>query len=134
MFYRVRAINPCNDGDSNDTGVCGDGDAGVSGADRKWSDVVEATADPIAPIVEPQALIATGGNRRVTLTWNAVAEENNGGAEITSQELQRWNSSTRQWDPIKDDIEGDTSLTTLMLPTLTPAWSPGRPTTIASAP
>ena len=91
-YYQVRADNDANPG----TG--------------EYSDEVEATADAVAPTAAPTNPDATGGTRQVTLTWIVVPENSNGGAEITSQELQKWNADSRQWKPLKDDLAADAEM------------------------
>ena len=89
-YYRVRAMNSTGDGE--------------------WSDEVSARADPNPPGA-PDALAgtdsATARDREVLLSWTLPTDAGTGGAEITSVEIRRWNSSTGRWDIIKDDLAKD---------------------------
>ena len=123
-YYRIRAVNACNDADDQDDAICGtDVDEAVTVATADdWSDEEDETTAPIAPSA-PGAdttdfggedladLMATGGDAQVMLDWalpgpdsdfNDADHEGVGGAHITTVEVQRWNTSTAQWDDIKD--------------------------------
>ena len=113
-FYRIRAINLCNDDDGGDV-VCGGAgvDAEITDATKVWSSEESDTAAAMAPNM-PDPVSATGGTTVVNLTWMLPGPDDDkgdvdeddevdgtGGAVITGAEVQRWNSSTGQWDPIK---------------------------------
>ena len=96
LYYRMRAVNTVN------------ADAGAN--EIKWSDEVSAKVAPIAPTTDPVLTTPNDGDARVVLTWTLPAPDTNpndnthggtGGAVITSVEIQRWNSATRQWDDIR---------------------------------
>ncbi len=121
-YYRIRAVNACNNDLATDTAICGAGDAVVAVADATdWSDQEDETTAPIAPSApganttefggsDLDDLAATGGNTQVMLTWALPGPDSDftndqhlgtGGAHITSVEIQRWNGSTGMWDDIK---------------------------------
>ena len=121
-YFRIRAVNACNDADAADAAICGD-DELVTVADADdWSDEEDVTTAPIAPSAPGSdtgdfggsnlaELAATGGDAEVMLTWDLPGPDSDftdgehvgvGGAHITSVEIQRWNTSTAQWDDIKD--------------------------------
>ena len=84
-YYRIRAVNSMN--------------STVTGDDREWSDEVLVTTDPEAP--DKMTLNLAKGENKITLTWEAP--ENNG-SPISEYQIQRWNSVTRMWDTIKDQL------------------------------
>ncbi len=120
-YYRVRAVNVCNDADNQDDAICGDDETVTVANAEDWSDEEDETTAPIAPSA-PGAdtadfggsnlndLEAEGGDAKVDLVWtlpgpdsdfNDVNHLGTGGAHITSVEVQRWNTSRARWDDIK---------------------------------
>ena len=98
LYYRMRAVNIMN--------------SGTTGDDIKWSD--EVSPAKVAPTRAnmPSAPTTSGepGDAQVLLNWTLAPPDTNpndenhqgtGGAVITSVEIQRWNSATRQWDDIR---------------------------------
>ena len=118
-YYRIRAVNACNDSDALDDVICGDDeDVNLTADDVDWSDEQDETTEPIAPAAPGStvagdnldALTAVGGDAEVALTWELPGPDSDftdayhesvGGAPITSVEIQRWNGATSQWDDIK---------------------------------
>ena len=112
-YYRVRAVNACNDGDGNDGAVCGADDADVSGADRKWSDEEDAKTEAMAPaaVTELEAdTDVTAGAGEIALEWTLPGPDTDatnddvmgtGGSPVTEAEVQRWDASAGQWETVE---------------------------------
>ena len=110
-YYRMRAVNSCNDTNTGDDECPGDTAVQVDGTTVAWSAVVQVTTDPRAPARIPRATNAddedlnglklTGGENMVKLEWTDPEAY---GSPISEYQIDRWNSVTRMWDPIKREL------------------------------
>ena len=113
-YYRIRAVNLCNDSAAGDV-ICGgpNVDEVTPDADKVWSSEESVAAEAMAPNA-PTGVTAAAGTTFLTLAWTlpgpdpdkGAFNENEevhgtGGAVITGVEVERWNISTVQWDPIE---------------------------------
>ena len=116
LYYRMRAINSVNE------------NVAVDAANAEWSGEVSATVAAMAPNAPALADAPDDGDTVVVLRWTLTGPDNDpngdndvqetGGSPITSVEIQRWNSSTAQWDDIRTH---PVSLTDADPPDYTPA-------------
>ena len=84
-YYHIRAVNGQN--------------SGLEDAARIWSTEVQVTTAPKAP--DKMTLTLAGGDQKVTLTWDAPA---NNGSAISEYQIERWDSAARMWATIKEEL------------------------------
>jgi titin len=117
-YYRIRAVNACNNETGNEEACGGASGDDIPGADtavtdtaREWSATVTVTTAPQAPARIPrddastadvlEGLRLTGGENEVKLEW---IEPDPNGSPISEYQIDRWDSVDRQWIPVKREL------------------------------
>ena len=101
-YYRIRAVNVCNDDNDDNDLICGNDDTAITiNPDlRTWSREVKAITAPKAPD-KMTLMFGDITQTEITLTWEPPA---NNGSPISEYQIERWDLVTKSWGLIKDEL------------------------------